>query len=149
MQKSPKIINAEISFDDRGEIVHCNNFNFQKHKIKRFYKIQNNNINFVRAWHAHKIENKFILILNGSLKVCTIKIDNWKNPSKNLSKKTFVISEKKPQILFIPGGFAHGTQNLTHNTKFIVFSNLSIKESIKDDFRYINNYWGDWIIKNR
>ena len=149
MSKSPKIINATISFDDRGEIIHCNNFDFQKNKIKRFYKIQNNNINFVRAWHAHKKENKFILILTGSLKVCTIKIDNWKNPSKDLNKSTFIINEKRPQILFIPGGYAHGTQNLTNNTKFIVFSNLNINESIKDDFRYESNYWDEWIIKNR
>ena len=149
MQKTPKIINVDISIDDRGEIVHCNNFNFQKNKIKRFYQIQNNNINFVRAWHAHKKENKFILILTGSLKVCTIKIDDWKNPNKNLKKSTFVISEKKPQILFIPGGYAHGTQNLTQNTKFIVFSNFDINESIKDDYRYVYNYWGNWNIQSR
>tara|TARA_B110000858_G_C17445587_1_gene311812 strand:- start:23 stop:472 length:450 start_codon:yes stop_codon:yes gene_type:complete len=149
MQKTPKIINADISIDDRGEIVHCNNFNFQENKIKRFYQIQNNNINFVRAWHAHKKENKFILILTGSLKVCTIKIDDWKNPNKNLKKSTFVISEKKPQILFIPGGYAHGTQNLTQNTKFIVFSNFDINESIKDDYRYVYNYWGNWNIQSR
>ena len=149
MQKTPKIINVDVSIDDRGEIVHCNNFNFQKNKIKRFYQIQNNNINFVRAWHAHKKENKFILILNGSLKICTIKIDNWENPSKNLKKSTFVIGEKKPQILFIPGGYAHGTQNLIQNTKFIVFSNFDINESIKDDFRYACNYWGNWNIQNR
>lgn len=149
MSKSPKIINATISFDDRGEIIHCNNFNFQKNKIKRFYQIENNNINFVRAWHAHKKENKFILILTGSLKICTIKVDNWKNPNKNLSKATFVINEKNPQILHIPGGYAHGTQNLTLNTKFIVFSNFNIKESIKDDFRYASDYWGNWDIKNR
>ena len=37
MKKSPKIINADISFDDRGEIIHCNNFDFKKNNIKRFY----------------------------------------------------------------------------------------------------------------
>ena len=69
MSKSPKIINATISFDDRGEIIHCNNFDFQKNKIKRFYQIENNNINFVRAWHAHKKENKFILLHSFSFTV--------------------------------------------------------------------------------
>ena len=42
----------------------------------------------------------------------------------------------------------HGTQNLTQDTKFIVFKSKR-KESIKDDYRYKSNYWGDWIIKSR
>ena len=30
------------------------------------------------------------------------------------------------------------------NTSFIVFSNFSINQSLKDDFRYPYDYWGDW-----
>ncbi len=145
----PKLIDVQLSYDDRGELVHCNEFNFQKKKIKRFYQIENHKINFVRAWHGHKHEKKYILILQGSLKLCVVKIDSWKNPSKNLKKKTFILNEKKPQILYIPGGFAHGSQNLNSNTKFIVFSNFDIKQSLKDDYRFPSNYWGNWNIKFR
>ena len=145
----PKLIDVQLSYDDRGELVHCNKFNFQKKKIKRFYQIENHKINFVRAWHGHKYEKKYILILQGSLKLCVVKIDNWKNPSKNLKKNTFILNEKKPQILYIPGGFAHGSQNLNSNTKFIVFSNFDIKQSLKDDYRFPSNYWGNWNIKFR
>lgn len=145
----PKLINVQLSYDDRGELVHCNEFNFQKKKIKRFYQIENHKINFVRAWHGHKYEKKYILILQGSLKLCVVKIDNWKNPSKNLKKNTFILNEKNPQILYIPGGFAHGSQNLNSNTKFIVFSNFDIKQSLKDDYRFESDYWGSWNIKYR
>ena len=58
----PKLIDVQLSYDDRGELTHCNNFNFQKKKIKRFYQISNYKINFVRAWHGHKYEKKYILI---------------------------------------------------------------------------------------
>ncbi len=149
MRIIPNLIDVQLSYDDRGELVHCNNFNFQKNKIKRFYQISNHEINFVRAWHGHKREKKYILILQGSLKLCTIKIDNWKNPSKNLEKNTFILNEKNPQILYIPGGFVHGSQNLNANTKFIVFSNFDINESLKDDYRYDSNFWGNWNIKHR
>jgi dTDP-4-dehydrorhamnose 3,5-epimerase-like enzyme len=144
MSKNPLIINANISFDDRGEILHCNSFDFQKYKIKRFYEIKNHNINFIRAWHGHKLEKKYILILQGSLKICLIKIDNWKNPSKKKRIFNYFLNEKKPQVLYVPGGYAHGTQNLTKDTRFMVFSTFSVKESIKDDYRFDHNYWNNW-----
>ena len=149
MAKKTKLINVDISSDDRGELVFSNKFDFSTYKIKRFYKFSNHNINFIRAWHGHKKEEKFILILSGSLKVAVVKIDNWKKPSKKLNLKNFFLNEKKPQLLHIPAGYAHGTQNLKKETSFIVFSTLSLKDSLKDDFRYPYNYWGNWKISFR
>lgn len=147
--KYPSIIQSKISFDDRGELVHCNNFDFKKNKIRRFYIIENNQINFIRAWHGHKKEEKFIQILNGSIKVCIIKIDDWIKPSKKLKKITHIISSKNPSIIHIPGGYAHGIQTLKKDTRYIVYSNLSLRESLKDDYRYPFNYWDNWQIKFR
>ena len=141
---NPELINVNISPDDRGEITHCNNFDFNEKKIKRFYKIENHKLNFIRAWHGHKKEQKYILILSGSIKVSLVKINNWKKPNKKLQIKNYYLNEKCPQMLYIPGGYAHGTQNLKKNTSFIVFSNFSINQSLKDDFRYPYDYWGDW-----
>ena len=149
MSKKANLIDVEISSDDRGELTFSNTFDFNKNKIRRFYKIMNHNINFIRAWHGHKVEEKFILILNGSLKISLVKVDNWKEPSKKLKLENFYLNEKKPQILHIPAGFAHGTQNLTRNTSFIVFSTLPLNESLKDDFRFPYNYWGEWKISFR
>ena len=149
MKNNPKLINVNVSPDDRGEITHCNSFNFIKRKIKRFYKIENHKLNFIRAWHAHKREEKYIFILSGSIKVSLVKIDNWKLPSKKLKIENFFLNDKCPQILYIPGGYAHGTQNLKKNTSFLVYSNFSIDESLKDDFRYPYNYWDNWKINFR
>ncbi len=147
--KNIKIINVNISYDDRGDIVHCNKFDFTQKKIKRFYQITNNNINFVRAWHGHKKEEKFLFVLKGVFKICAVKIDNWKNPSKKLSVKEFVINANSPKILNIPGGYAHGTQNLKAGSKLIVFSTFSLKQSINDDYRFKSDLWYNWNIKFR
>ena len=32
MSKTPNLINVQLSYDDRGELTHCNNFSFQKKK---------------------------------------------------------------------------------------------------------------------
>lgn len=144
-----KIINVNTSYDDRGDIVYCNEFNFIQKKIKRFYQITNNNLNFVRAWHGHKKEEKFLLVTKGVFKICAVKIDNWKNPSKKLSVKEFVISSNSPKILQIPGGYAHGSQNLKIGSKLLVFSTFNLEESIKDDYRYQSDLWYNWDIKFR
>lgn len=147
--KKIKIINVNISYDDRGDIVHCNEFNFIQNKIKRFYQITNNNINFVRAWHGHKKEEKFLFVLKGAFKICAVKIDNWKNPSKKLTAKEFVINANSPKILNIPGGYAHGTQNLKAGSKLLVFSTFSLQQSINDDYRFKSDLWYNWNIKFR
>ena len=149
MKKIPKLFNVNSSFDDRGEIIHCNEFDFKKFKIKRFYIVENNQTNFIRAWHGHKRENKYILILKGSVKISIVKIDNWRKPNKKLEVNSYILNEKKPQILFIPGGYAHGTQTLKLNTSFMIFSNFTIKETLKDDYRYDFDYWSNWKIKYR
>ena len=147
--KNIKIINVNTSYDDRGDVVYCNDFNLIQKKIKRFYQITNNNINFVRAWHGHKKEEKFLLILEGVFKICAVRPDNWKNPSINLPVKEFIINANSPKILYIPGGYAHGTQNLKMNSKLMVFSTFSLKETIQDDYRFKSNLWYDWNIKFR
>tara|TARA_Y100000816_G_C26094320_1_gene578783 strand:+ start:444 stop:890 length:447 start_codon:yes stop_codon:yes gene_type:complete len=146
---SPQLLNVDTSIDDRGELVYANKFNFLSKKIKRFYIIQNHQINFVRAWHGHKKENKYIQPINGSIKVVLVKIDNWIKPGKKLNLKKFVISSKKPGLLHIPGGYAHGIQTLSADTKYIVYSNFDLKQSLKDDYRFPSNYWGNWNIKFR
>jgi len=147
MQKEIKLIDADISIDDRGELIFCNNFDMTK--IKRFYHITNFNSPFIRAWHGHKIEDKYILITKGSALAAAVKIDDWKNPSKSLKVETFVLNDKKPKLLFIPGGYVHGYKTLLSDTRLIIFSTSTLTESIKDDYRYEAYYWNPWTIKER
>ena len=127
----------------------CNEFNFIEKKIKRFYQITNHNINFVRAWHGHKKEDKYLLVTKGVFKICAVKIDNWKQPSKKLPIQEFILNSNSPKIIKLPGGHAHGTQNLKVNSKLLVFSTFSLQQSIKDDYRFDSGLWYDWNIKFR
>ena len=117
--------------------------------VKRFYQVSNHKPEFIRAWHAHKEESKYVFVVTGALILGLVKIDNWDNPSKNLAVKRFILSEKKPGVLFIPGGYAHGYKTLVTDTRIMFFSTASIAESAKDDYRYDANYWDPWEIVER
>ena len=69
--------------------------------------------------------------------------------SKSLKIETFVLNDKKPKLLFIPGGYAHGYKTLLADTRLIIFSTSTLTESIKDDYRYEAYYWNPWTIKER
>ena len=145
--KKIELIDADLHIDDRGELIFSNNFDMNK--IKRFYQITNFSNPFIRAWHGHKFEDKYILVTKGATLAAAVKIDNWKNPSKSLKIETFVLNDKKPKLLFIPGGYAHGYKTLLPDTRLIIFSTSTLKQSIKDDYRYEAYYWNPWTIKER
>ena len=147
MSKKTKLINAGIAIDDRGELLYCNDFDMSK--IKRFYHITNYLNPFIRAWHGHKIEEKFLIVTNGSALVAAVEIDDWEKPSKDLKIQTFLLNDKNPKILNIPAGYAHGYKTLLPDTRLTIFSSLSLPESQNDDFRYDFDYWDPWTIKER
>ena len=99
--------------------------------------------------HGHKIEDKYIFITKGSALTAAVEIDDWNKPSKSLEIKTFILNDKHPKLLFIPGGFAHGYKTLLPDTRIIVFSTATLSESIKDDYRYDAYYWNPWTAKER
>lgn len=142
-----KKIVGDISYDDRGSVLFVNDFNFKG--IKRFYVLQNDKNNFIRAWHAHKNEAKFFWCCEGKFKISLVKIDNFSNPSKKLKVNNFILSSLRSEILFVPKGYANGTMNLQKNSKLVVFSNKNLNESLSDDYRYDFDYWNPWNIKYR
>ena len=143
----PEIIKGGISVDGRGAVSFVNNFDFPG--IKRFYAVENHSVGFVRAWHGHKSEDKYFLVLKGTMMVCGVKIDNWDNPSKKLEAHRFVLSEINPAVLHIPAGYANGMMALSDNSKLIVFSNSSLENSRSDDYKFPPRYWDPWKIEER
>ena len=147
MTRNVEFIEGGISIDDRGELIFCNNFDMNN--VRRFYQVSNHANQFVRAWHAHKNESKYVFVSTGTVLVAAVHIDNWEKPSKDLKLQKYILSEKKPGILFIPKGYAHGYKTLTDNSKVIFFSTSSLDKSSKDDYRYDAYYWNPWDIIER
>jgi dTDP-4-dehydrorhamnose 3,5-epimerase-like enzyme len=143
----PRLLAGDLAVDDRGEVGFVNDFDFQG--VKRFYTVRNHRAGFVRAWHAHRREAKYVTVLVGAAIVGAVPIDDWDKPSKDLSVVRHVLSAARPQILFVPAGFANGFMALTEDTKLVFFSTSTVEESRGDDVRYDARYWDIWSVEER
>jgi len=142
MQDTPTIFTGDKFVDDRGILSFVNSFCFNN--VKRFYQVENHNKNFIRAWHGHLKEGKYVYVCNGSALVGAV---NIKNDENTISK--FVLSSDKPSILWIPPGYANGFMNLTETTIIQFFSTATIEESKDDDIRFDFDKWNIWNIEYR
>ncbi|MBN1799978.1 MAG: NAD-dependent epimerase/dehydratase family protein [Candidatus Lokiarchaeota archaeon] len=144
-----KIIEGGIAVDDRGSLSFVNDYNF--FGVKRFYQVYNFSTSTIRAFHGHLKEAKYVYVAEGSAIVAAVKLDNIESPSKNEKINRYILSEKKPQILFIPPGYANGFKPLEKRTRILFFSTSTLEESKGDDYRYPADYWGNniWEVENR
>ncbi len=148
-RKELSLIKGGIAVDDRGSLNFANDFNF--YGVKRFYQVQNFSTSTIRAFHGHLKEAKYIYVAKGSAIVAAVKLDNIKSPSKNQEVNRYILSDKNPQILFVPPKYANGFRPLENDTRIIFFSTSSLAESKGDDYRFPVDYWGKkiWEVENR
>lgn len=138
---------GDLAVDDRGEVGFVNDFDFSG--VKRFYTVKNHRQGFIRAWHGHRHEAKYVTVLEGAALVGAVKIDNWNEPSKDLAVSRHILAAKRPKVLFIPAGFANGFMSLTEDARLVFFSTSTLKESSRDDIRFDARYWNIWEIEER
>lgn len=138
--KKPAVITGGIAVDDRGSLRFVNDFDFQN--VKRFYQVENHRKNFIRAWHGHKKEGKYVYVASGSALIGAVNL-------KNNKVKRFILSDKKPQVLWIPPNYANGFMNLEDDTKIIFFSTSTFEQSSKDEVRFPYDKWNIWDIEYR
>jgi len=143
----PTLIEGALAVDDRGDVRFVNGFGFEG--VRRFYVVVNHQPNFVRAWHAHRHEQKYLFVSQGAALVGAVKIDNWETPNPAAEVHRFVLSARKPSLLYIPEGHANGFKSLTADTQVVFFSNASVEESRGDDTRYPARYWDIWDVIER
>jgi dTDP-4-dehydrorhamnose 3,5-epimerase len=143
----PVIMSGGLAVDDRGEVSFVNDFGFQG--VRRFYLVSNHRAGFIRAWHGHRKEGKYVTAVAGSAVVGAVKIDDWENPSRELPVDRFVLSAKRPSVLFIPPGYANGFMSLTNDLKLMFFSTSTLEESAGDDFRFGSRLWDPWQVAER
>ena len=137
-----------LSVDDRGEVGYVNGFTFQG--VKRFYVLQNHRAGFIRAWHAHRREAKYVLVVSGAALVGAVPIvGDWAKPDRSAKVYRYAMSTKKPAVLYIPPGYANGAMSLTADATVMYFSTATMEETKTDDVRYDAHYWGAWNVEER
>ena len=149
--KEPTILNGGLAVDDRGSVSFVNDFDFKT--IKRFYQIQNHRRGFIRAWHGHKKEGKYVYVAAGTALVGAVPMPEYRfddkigaevEVEKDTTPRTFVISAKSPKILNIPPNYANGFMNLEDNTIIQFFSTSTLEESLDDHIRFEHDKWDIW-----
>jgi dTDP-4-dehydrorhamnose 3,5-epimerase len=142
-----ELFRGGLAVDDRGEVGFVNDFGFAD--VKRFYTVSNHAPGFVRAWHGHRREAKYVLAVSGSVLVCCVEIDDWDSPSPELDVQRFVLSDRSPAVIRVPAGYANGFMTLTPNAKLMFFSTSTLEESLRDDIRFPARYWDPWQVEER
>jgi dTDP-4-dehydrorhamnose 3,5-epimerase len=143
----PSLTQGNIGIDDRGSVSFVNDFRFEG--VKRFYLVTNHRAGFVRAWHAHRKESKYVTVVQGAAVVAAVAIDDWETPSGDVKVHRHVLSATKPAVLLIPAGYANGFMSLTDDARLMFFSTSSLEESRGDDIRYDARYWNPWEVAER
>ena len=144
---APELLRGALAVDDRGEVGFVNEFGFSD--VKRFYTVSNHATGFVRAWHGHRREAKYVLAVSGSALVCCVEIDDWDHPSQELAVQRFVLSDRSPAVLHVPAGYVNGFMTLTPDAKLMFFSTSTLDESLGDDIRFPARYWDPWQVEER
>ena len=140
---------GNLAVDDRGTVRFVNEFDFTG--VKRFYQVDNFDLNMIRAWHGHMKEGKYVYVASGSIILGAIRLTSKIKPNKKVRVERFILSAQKPQVVFIPPGYANGFKTLEKKTKVIFFSTRTLAESKGDDYRFPADYWGEeiWQVENR
>ena len=149
MNNTQQII-GNIATDDRGTVRFVNDFNFNG--VKRFYQVSNHRSGFIRAWHGHMKEAKYVYVAKGTALVAAVPMEDMlaakesgilANP--DVVQKA-VLSANKPTVLFIPAGYANGFKTLEEGTIVQFFSTSTLEQSLGDDIRFdynLVNVWGE------
>jgi dTDP-4-dehydrorhamnose 3,5-epimerase-like enzyme len=134
----PNIIEGNCYIDQRGKLFYNNDFDTSS--IKRIYMIENINVDFIRAWQGHKIEQRWFSVFQGSFEIQLIAIDDWEKPTINLQRHKFILNTDKLSVLHIPRGYVSSIQALKEASKLLVMADYLLGE-IDDEFRYSFDYF--------
>jgi dTDP-4-dehydrorhamnose 3,5-epimerase-like enzyme len=137
----PILYQRSSNSDHRGTVSFTNELDLNK--AVRTYKVTNKQIKTVRAWHGHKLEEKWIIVEEGEFLVCAVEIDNFQNPNKEQKIFEFNMTQNDG-VLFIPKNYANGAMNLSENNSIRYLSSLPLEESSKDDYRFESKFWDPW-----
>ena len=147
VREEPDLIKGAMFVDDRGSISFVNDFDLAE--MRRFYVVENHEAGFIRAWHCHVEESKYVMALSGTAILALVYVEDPENPPIDPEIHRYVLTFSDPAVLWVPPGYAHGAKTLSPDTKLIFFSDASLAESQKDDFRFDAFQWDPWSVVPR
>lgn len=124
--------------DERGIITFNNEFDASH--IKRIYTIENHTVDFIRGWQGHKIEQRWFASMNGKFKISVIEVDNFENPSQDLTIQQYILDDESLTYLHIPAGHLTAIQALQEESKLLVLADYALGE-VKDEYRFPIDYF--------
>lgn len=125
--------------DHRGTLCFVNEFNFLN--VKRFYTITHHDISVIRAWQGHQHEVKHFFVTTGAFLIGWVKLDDWRNPSTELTVERQILRASEPAVLTINGGNANGFKALEKGSTLMVFSSMDLEASSHDTYRFAEHTW--------
>lgn len=138
MESRPNINKGNSHTDERGIITFNNDYDATE--VKRIYFIENKDVNFVRGWQGHKVEQRWFSAVQGSFKITTIAIDDWENPSNTLDKDEFILKASNFDVLHVPQGHVTSIQALEDKARLMAMSDYNLG-SVKDECRFDINHF--------
>lgn len=124
--------------DIRGIITYNNEFDASL--VKRIYTIENNSTEFIRGWQGHKVEQRWFACMHGSFEIALIEVDDFKNPSRDLTISKYILSSETLTYLHVRAGFITSIKSLEEGSKLLVLADYGIGE-IDDEYRFELDYF--------
>jgi len=112
--------------------------------MQRFYLIKHDDVSVVRAWQAHRFEEKYFFAVAGKFLIAWVEIDNFDHPNMHLKASFHILTHNQSEILHLPAGYANGMMALEPGSELLVFSPFSLQSSGEDNYRFDKSLWFDW-----
>lgn len=139
MSAKPSLISGGLHTDARGSVSFVNDFDFKG--VDRFYSIRCKNPHEPRGWVGHQRDTKWFTVLQGSFLIAVVAPGNWISPTGKEAVDRFIITDDKPSVLCVPGGYATAQMALSADAILTVFSSGTIQRAKEDDFRFPLAQW--------
>ena len=130
------ILSGGIHVDQRGQLLFNNNFDATQ--VKRLYILEN--LREIRAWQAHRVEQRWFSCIEGSFLIRLIEVDNWDHPSRNLPALNFTLYSGVLDVLHIPSGYASSIEALDEKSKLLVLADYKLGDN-QDEIRFASDYF--------
>ena len=134
-----KTIQGGVAQDYRGQIRFVNEFDMTL--VKRFYIIKNNDIELIRGWRAHRIEQRRFYVLSGTFSLSLVKIDTWENPAQDLPIEHHILYAADMRIIHVPAGYGTAFRALEEGSELLVYADYTISHAAVDDYTWPADYF--------